>query len=1153
MAQSSRMRPTRYAHFEGHTDLCYSHDGRYIITCGSDGEVRVFEGLDDDDCKTHMVADCAHAIAYRDGRFLVSTDSNMVNAFTLDDGSPDGIITRFTGAPATHITVSPGGDLVACAGSDMTIRVHDPIAYKDKEYTGHQAPVLSVALDPKGQYLASSSCDGSVRVWVRETSAVEVSWAVLPKSNSFSASPTLCRLSFTPSGTFLLVPVGPKVLLYARDGWRLIGELSSERVKETISIVAISPCGTLVAGGCVDGTLAVWSLDTRGLVMVERHPKGLSYSGVAWNPSSAKKEIAFVDVNGQLGTVVDVPTTGGIGVVEPSSSSSTPLHGLENGFGGADDSSEAPFPPLDTADDDGGADDDGDDEFSISKIKAQLGFADDEEGTFLGLPSSSAAGGGDEAGAVQQSSAPAAPRVEGMRLPEVQKPFQPGMTPEHLTERYMLWNNVGVVRQYSGEDESSIDVEFHDSSIHHSLHINNTAGHSMAALSTQVLALAAEGQEDQPSKLVVQQLSGGSKEWHIDMSEGEDILALAVGTGWIAAATDRRNLRVFGTSGTQRELMALPGPVVCLAGLEDMLLVVCHSGVGVAGDQCMSALVLCVGGERHPVPQATPLPLSPRAYLAWAGFTDEGTPLTMDSYGVVRLMNYSLGYNWTSILNTRAHARSKTDHYFLVGASEMQGNVRCVFCKGARYPPTLPKPHVTLLDIRLPLCEADTEKGELEEQMARTQLTLHTLTRRSEAAGADDGGLADEQEEAERRLQEAMIKLFALACRSERECRAVEVCRLMPSVATVQLAIKYSAKLHRLALAERLGGVAAAKVEEEGQRAERRRRHRAEQEMVRYGQGGGGGGRRQEEEEEEEEEEDMEQSHLPSLTQEEEEEEEEGKEEEEQQGNPLLAAARRKAGMGAGSLSFSLLANKNPFKKPLPSAPAPSASSSSSSMSSSMSSSASSSASSFSSSKRGIDVIDSFRRAMKKESPSVLRPVLRKPQNKQKKKNDKDPSTPPSKAPGKENQLSSPQATPNPFRKPQGGTEDLPDLTLTTPATPVTPKPKRSALQMWMEDNMDEVRAAHPEVEQEKELLVKAALMFKDQDVEVKQKYKTLASAPTPTAACAPTPTQEEERKRPREEEEEEEGEGKEEEVKKKSKGSGLSKLSAFVFATKDS
>ncbi|KAK8379126.1 hypothetical protein O3P69_019158 [Scylla paramamosain] len=162
MQAGGRLRPTRYAHFEGHTDVCYSSDGRYIITCGTDGEVRVFEGLDDDDCKTHVVADCASAIAYRDGSFLVGNDSNLVQAFTLEDGSPCGIITRFS-APSTHIVVSADGKTVACAGSDMTIRVHDTVAGKDRELTGHKAPVMSVALDPKGIFLASSSCDGSVR------------------------------------------------------------------------------------------------------------------------------------------------------------------------------------------------------------------------------------------------------------------------------------------------------------------------------------------------------------------------------------------------------------------------------------------------------------------------------------------------------------------------------------------------------------------------------------------------------------------------------------------------------------------------------------------------------------------------------------------------------------------------------------------------------------------------------------------------------------------------------------------------------------------------------------------------------------------------------------------------------------------------------
>ena len=74
-----------------------------------------------------------------------------------------------------------------------------------------------------------------------------------------------------------------------------------------------------------------------------------------------------------------------------------------------------------------------------------------------------------------------------------QELFQPGSLPVHIHRRYMIWNNVGTDRCF-GEDgdqsTSSIEVEFHNSSIPHGLHIPNTLGHTMAALSNQALLLA---------------------------------------------------------------------------------------------------------------------------------------------------------------------------------------------------------------------------------------------------------------------------------------------------------------------------------------------------------------------------------------------------------------------------------------------------------------------------------------------------------------------------------------------------------------------------------------------------------------------------------------------------------------------------------------
>lgn len=47
---------------------------------------------------------------------------------------------------------------------------------------------------------------------------------------------------------------------------------------------------------------------------------------------------------------------------------------------------------------------------------------------------------------------------------------------------------------------------------------------------------------------------------------------------------------------------------------------------------------------------------------------------------------------------------------------------------------------------------------------------------------------------------EALIKLFALACKTDHESRALEICRLMDDD-TIQLAIKYASKLRRMQLA----------------------------------------------------------------------------------------------------------------------------------------------------------------------------------------------------------------------------------------------------------------------------------------------------------------------------------------------------------------
>lgn len=61
-----------------------------------------------------------------------------------------------------------------------------------------------------------------------------------------------------------------------------------------------------------------------------------------------------------------------------------------------------------------------------------------------------------------------------------------------------MWNSVGIVRQYVSEDENSIDVEFHDTTTHHALHIDNKSDYVMSALSKQAVLFASREEDDTP-------------------------------------------------------------------------------------------------------------------------------------------------------------------------------------------------------------------------------------------------------------------------------------------------------------------------------------------------------------------------------------------------------------------------------------------------------------------------------------------------------------------------------------------------------------------------------------------------------------------------------------------------------------------------------
>ncbi|NXL94080.1 WDHD1 protein, partial [Alectura lathami] len=809
----SALKPMRYGHTEGHTDVCFDDAGSCIVTCGSDGDVRIWENLDDDDPKSINVGEKAYSCALKNGRLITAVSNNTVQMHTFPEGAPDGILTRFT-MNANHVVFNSDGTKIAAGSSDFMVKVVEVAdSSKQKTFRGHDAPVLSLSFDPRDIYLASASCDGSVRVWKIADQTCMTNWLLLQKCNDVINAKSICRLGWQPgSGKLLAIPVDKVVKLYRRETWDNQVDLSDTSITQPLNVVAWSPCGQYLAAGSVDGSIVVWKVETRECIERMKHDKNYSICGLAWHPKY--RQIAYTDTEGNLGLLEDI----GDGKKPNDKVASTVTKDYDDLFDGDDDDYlpgdmvEPQSSPNARANEDHGDDDDigcprrtiiddDDNSLDIGMIKANsnlLEKEDDDEriGGFPALPTSS----------TQQ------PFYDGPMPTPRQKPFQSGSTPAHLMHRFMVWNSIGIIRCYNDEQDNAIDIEFHDTSIHHATHLPNSLNHTMADLSTEAVLLACESAEELASKLHCIHFSSwdANKEWTVDMPKDEDIEAICLGQGWAACATSALLVRLFTVGGVQKEIFSLPGPVVSMAGHGEQLMIVYHRGTGFDGDQCLGVQLMELGKQKKQVLHGDPLSLTKKSYLVWVGFSAEGTPCYVDSEGIVRMLNRGLGNTWIPVCNTREHCKGKSDHYWVVGIHENPQQLRCIPCKGARFPPTLPRPAVAVLSFTLPYCQVTTEKGQMEEQYWRS-IVFHNHVDYLSKNGYELDENAKSQSVKEQ--QELLMKLFALSCKLEREFRCVELADLMTQN-VVNLAIKYASRSRRLNLAQRLSDMAVEKARE---------------------------------------------------------------------------------------------------------------------------------------------------------------------------------------------------------------------------------------------------------------------------------------------------------------------------------------------------
>lgn len=741
----------RYAHTNGYTGLLYTPKGD-IITCGTDGDIRHWTCISDDDPRSTCLGEFVMCIAHSGKRLLASTDRNTVHAYTFPDMDSDGILMRFT-APATCINVC--GEYTAAGSEDTNIKVlRGDNAGVEKTLEGHKGPILALDLHVERNLLASISGDGLLKVWNFDTGDELKTLAGLPRANSFESASLFGTPSFEPQrGELLAYALDKQIVVLNTSNWEVAFRLQDDQVSSNYSCCQFSPNGERLAAGTTSGELSIFDVQQRKALKVETPPSDCkAITCLAWNPSNGE-ELAFCDATGQLGTIFQSDE-------EPREGREDEMLDEQDEFLGGGDYE------FDQAE----ADDDGDG-VSLEQLKRKV--MNGVEPVDLDEENS-------KHSTISHRSAPE-PLAPQLKLFKQQTAFQPGATPNDLEHRYLVWNDVGIVTAHTEPNgDGAIDVEFHDASVHHALHLsNNYNQHNLASLSRSALALAST----ETNKLVVIALAAaGNKEWSLNLPDCESVEALAATSHLIGVATSSYFLRLFSVMGTQKEVLSIPGPVVAIAGHENSLLCVYHAAGSSQTQQHLAGMLVNVSGLNLRV-EHLPVTLTPGRQMNWLGFTDVGSPCFSDNMGLVQL--YRRASNaWFPICDTMKQSASVSNNYFIVALSEPRQIIQAVLCRGSSYPMTNPRPMVQELRMQLPLCDIEVEKSELEDTLMRASLM--------------------QMENAEKVQKEMAIKLFALACSSECETRARELIESIACTELLQLAVKYASKRGRIHLSDRL-------------------------------------------------------------------------------------------------------------------------------------------------------------------------------------------------------------------------------------------------------------------------------------------------------------------------------------------------------------
>uniref|UniRef100_A0A0R3RW79 Mcl1_mid domain-containing protein n=1 Tax=Elaeophora elaphi TaxID=1147741 RepID=A0A0R3RW79_9BILA len=776
----------RLLHSKGFIQLCIDKSGTdgtgSFLSVGTDGDVWIWSGdeLDEAEYYPKNIKGRTHcAIAWHRNDIYIGHTSideqtgiqkSVVSRFEKDSLRMVSSIATFS-LDLSSIDISKSGKFLAAGSIDHVLKVMN-LETGDVVRAEADGQIMCVSFNSKDEYLAVTATDGMLRVFDIRLPKGEVSEPVTVRicSRIIDIEPSNSRLQlcWNPSGDNLFVPALGCVKKFNKHSFEESTKfLTASNSCEMFSICCVSPCGTYLASSTMNGSICVWLVETGDLLTCSKYqingqPKVICT--MFWH-HLLQDTLFFADTEEHICSLSKCTRK-----VSSDERSSTDLE-LQSGR----NKTAANF-----------------DDDENSRLSADLGFIKksygfDEEGHFLGITNESEK---------NPHIFTAEPFISYKPL-VVSKAFVTGSTPEIRKQRYLKWNRHGtIISSYSGNG-GRIEVNWHDTSIHPEIIIDNTANFSVGDMTDEIVALASKAEGENLSEMQVQCIKAwdyGSRQWSVTLPEGESVENIVIGKTFLVLATSQRYFRTFSYAGTQKMVFCYSGPLLTMCAFNDMFTAVVLKGGAYYEDDepqfNFEANVYKMKTEGcyncQSLVETFPISLGRNAKLDW-----------IDCCRIL-----SSGGIWIPVYDFASSLKDKSDHIFLISFMDYPHyEVRYIYCRGMEYPLVESRSVPAIVKWQLPLCNQDSEKSKLEEKLLLAEI------RRCALNSDDEDEKQSELLDISAACTKDVVRLFALACKADRQCRAAEFAAYTNSGQVIQSMCNFASKTRHPLLAEKVAEI----------------------------------------------------------------------------------------------------------------------------------------------------------------------------------------------------------------------------------------------------------------------------------------------------------------------------------------------------------